>query len=198
MSTSPINEELKGRPVLTFASQSDFEDWLTQNVELVSGIWLKHAKKASGIASVTYNEAVESALCFGWIDGQKLSYDDKYFLQGYTPRRPRSIWSKVNTGRVERLISEGRLRPAGMKEVAAAKADGRWAAAYHSQRTAEVPADLQAALEANPAAKSFFATISSANRYAILFRVTEAKRPETRQRRIEQFVQMLAEHRTLH
>ena len=198
MSTSPANEELRGRPVLTFASQADFEQWLGSNADLQTGIWLKHAKKASGFNSVSYDEAVESALCFGWIDGQKLPYDDKYFLQGYTPRRPRSIWSKVNTGRAEHLIQAGRMRPGGLLQVEAAKADGRWEAAYHPASTAQVPTELQAALDANPAAKAFFDNLSKANRYAVIYRVNDAKRPETRRRRIEQFVQMLAEGRTVH
>ena len=191
-------KELAGRPLIAFAQQADFEDWLEKNQGTTSGIWLMIAKKHSGIASVSYQEAVDSAICYGWIDGQKRAYDDSYFLQGFTPRRARSVWSKVNLERVDRLIKDGRMRPAGLREVEAAKADGRWESAYHPSSTSEVPSDLQAAIDANPAAKAFFPTISKANRYGLIYRVNDAKRPETRQRRIEQFVQMLAEHRTLH
>lgn len=191
-------EELNGRPLMAFASQPEFEAWLEANQALTTGIWLKIAKKGSGISTVSYEEAVETCLCFGWIDGQVKAYDGKFYLQGLTPRRPRSVWSQVNLQRVERLMAAGRLRPAGLKEVEAAKADGRWEAAYHPASTAQVPDDLQAAIDASPAAKAFFPTISKANRYALIYRVNEAKRPETRQRRIEQFVQMLADHRTIH
>lgn len=191
-------EELAGRPVMAFASQPDFEAWLEANQTLTTGIWLKIAKKGSGIPTISYEQAVETCLCFGWIDGQMKAYDGNYYLQGLTPRRPRSVWSHVNRQRIERLTAEGRMRPAGLKEVEAAQADGRWEAAYQPPSTAEVPQDLQAAIDANPEAKAFFPTISKANRYAFIYRVNNAKRPETRQRRIEQFVQMLAEHRTLH
>ena len=185
-------------PILQFADSGAWEDWLRISHDTSDGVWLKIAKKASGINSVDYAGALEAALCYGWIDGQKRALDEQFWLQKFTPRRPRSVWSKVNCERVESLIAAGRMQPAGFREIESAKADGRWEAAYHSQSTAAVPDDLQAALNANPEAKAFFATISRGNRYAILYRIQDAKRPETRARRIEQFVQMLAEHRTLH
>ena len=190
-------DELNGRKLMPFASQAEFEAWLEQNQDHNPGIWLMIAKKKSGLPTVTYDEAVDTALCFGWIDGQKRAHDETYFLQGFTPRRKRSIWSKVNTEKVERLIAAGRMREAGLREVAAAKADGRWDAAYHPASTAEVPKDLQAAIDAQPAARANFAALSKANRYSFIYRVNDAKRPETRQRRIEQFVQLLAEGKKL-
>jgi uncharacterized protein YdeI (YjbR/CyaY-like superfamily) len=147
---------------------------------------------------VTYGEAVEVALCYGWIDGQGRPGDEHAYLQRFTPRRPRSKWSKINRARAEALIASGRMQPAGLRAVEAAKADGRWEAAYDSPRTATVPADLEAALAANDAAREFFTTLSSQNRYAILYRIQDAKTAETRARRIAQFVSMLADHKTLH
>ena len=162
------------------------------------GVWLRLAKAASGIPSPTYAEAVEVALCYGWIDGQAKKYDDETWLQKFTPRRPKSIWSKINRERVAALISAGRMQPSGLASVDAAKADGRWDAAYDSPRTATVPEDLQAALDANPAATAFFGTLNSANRYAILSRIQKAKKAETRARRIEQCVAMLERGEKLH
>ncbi|MFG2078047.1 YdeI/OmpD-associated family protein [Nonomuraea maritima] len=185
-------------PIIAFASRAAFEKWLDAEHEVSPGLWLKIAKKESGIASVTYSEAVDVALCFGWIDGQKAKLDDDHWLQRFTPRTPRSKWSKVNRGRVEALVAAGAMRPAGLARVEEAKADGRWDAAYASQRTATVPDDLQAALDADPAAAEFFATLDSANRYAILYRVGDAKRPATRAARIEKFVTMLREHQKIH
>ena len=185
-------------PILTFASAAEWEAWLEASHASADGVWLKLAKKGSGIPSVTYAEALDAALCFGWIDGQKRSFDERWWLQRFTPRRPRSVWSQRNREHVERLTAEGRMRPAGQREVDAAKADGRWDAAYASPSTATVPADLQAALDADPAAAAFFATLNSANRYAILWRIETAKRPETRARRIATFVEMLREGRELH
>ena len=187
-----------GLPILAFASDEDFERWLAGEHESAAGLWLKIAKKAAGIPTVTYAEAVPTALCFGWIDGQKASYDEQYFLQRFTPRRPRSKWSKINRSHVERLVAAGRMRPAGMAQVELAKADGRWDAAYDSQSTATVPDDLAAALQARPAALAAFDQLNSVNRYAILFRVHDAKRPETRARRIATFVDMLERGETLH
>ena len=161
-------------------------------------MWVKFAKGASGHPSVTKAEAVEEALARGWIDGQQARFDDQWWLTRFTPRRARSKWSKVNTEIVGRLIGEGRMTPAGMREVEAAKADGRWDVAYEPQSRATVPEDLQRALVANPTALEFFSTLKGANRYAILYRVGEAKKPETRQRRIEKFVAMLAQGKTLH
>ncbi len=152
---------------------------------------IKIAKKASGIPTVTHAEALDVALCYGWIDGQRDSFDDQWFLQRFTPRRPRSNWSKVNCAKVERLIEEGRMQPPGLAEVERARADGRWAAAYDAPSTATVPDDLQRALDQSPAAAAFFATLNSQNRYAILYRIQDAKKPETRARRIEKFMAML-------
>ncbi|HSL44573.1 MAG TPA: YdeI/OmpD-associated family protein [Anaerolineales bacterium] len=179
-------------PTLPFAGKKKWADWLAKQHDTSAGIWLKFAKKDSGIASVTYDEAVEVALCYGWIDGQKKSLDDQYWLQKFTPRGPKSIWSKINTEKVERLIASGEMKPAGLKAVDAAKADGRWHAAYASQKNITAPEDFQSALEKNQRAREFFASLNSANRYAILFRIQTAKKAETRARRIEQFVEMLA------
>jgi len=185
-------------PVLAFASSDSWETWLAEQHKSSPGVRLKLAKKGSGIESITYAEALDVALCYGWIDGQANRFDDTYYLQKFTPRRPRSKWSKINRDKVAALVEQGRMQPAGFLEVERAKADGRWDAAYDSPRTATVPADLQEALEANAAALEFFATLNSTNRYAILHRVHDAKRPETRARRIATFVDMLAKHEKLY
>jgi uncharacterized protein YdeI (YjbR/CyaY-like superfamily) len=179
-------------PVLPFATQAEWAAWLAVEHERSPGVWLKLAKAGSGRATVSYAEALDVALCFGWIDGLKRAHDDDWWLQRFTPRGPRSRWSKINREKAEALAAAGRMEPAGVRAVEAAKADGRWEAAYDSQRTAEVPDDLAAALASNPAAQAFFATLNSSNRYAILYRVHDAKRADTRARRIEQFVAMLA------
>jgi uncharacterized protein YdeI (YjbR/CyaY-like superfamily) len=178
-------------PVLLFERQKDWAVWIAKNHATSSGVWLKLARKASGIKSVTYDEALETALCYGWIDGQRKSHDETSFLQKFTPRGPRSIWSKINTEKALRLIESGKMKPAGLKAVESARQDGRWDAAYDSQSKAVVPADLQAELDRNSKAKAFFATLDSRNRYAILHRIHTAKKAETRARRIEQFVLML-------
>ncbi len=185
-------------PILPFSSQAAWESWLEENHADAAGLWLKIAKKASGIETVTHAEALDVALCFGWIDGQRGRLDDDWFLQRFTPRRARSRWSQINRDKVEQLIADGKMRPAGLREIERAKADGRWDAAYASQSTIEVPDDLQQALDANPAAKEFFATLSGSNRYAVLYRIHDAKRTETRTRRIEKFVAMLARGETIH
>jgi uncharacterized protein YdeI (YjbR/CyaY-like superfamily) len=185
-------------PVLPFDSAAAWEAWLEREHARAPGVWLKLAKQDSGIATVTVAEAVELALCFGWIDGQVGKHDDDCFPQRYTPRRRQSRWSQINRERALALIAAGRMRPAGLAQVEAARADGRWEAAYAGARTASVPEDLQAALDANPAAAAFFATLRGANRYSILYRVQDAKRPETRARRIDRFVAMLARGETLH
>jgi uncharacterized protein YdeI (YjbR/CyaY-like superfamily) len=185
-------------PILPFASAQAWEAWLEREHARAPGVWLKIAKKDSGIATVTYAEALDVALCFGWIDGQKRAFDETWFLQRFTPRKRGSRWSRVNTEHVTRLIAAGRMRPAGLAQVEAARADRRWDDAYDGQRSATVPDDLQAALDANPAAAAFFATLRGANRYAVLYRVQDAKRPETRARRIDRFVAMLARGETLH
>jgi uncharacterized protein YdeI (YjbR/CyaY-like superfamily) len=173
---------------LSFASASALRRWLEANHNTSPGIWLMIAKKGSGVDSVTYDEAVDEGLCFGWIDGQKARYDDTYFLQRFTPRTKRSPWSKINTARVARLVTATKMRPAGVREVEAAKADGRWEAAYAGQATAAVPDDLQAALDASPAAAALFAELDSTNRFAILYRIGSVKKPETRAKKIAGFV----------
>jgi uncharacterized protein YdeI (YjbR/CyaY-like superfamily) len=152
---------------------------------------LKLAKKDSGISSVTYQEALDVALCYGWIDGQKKGFDDKYWLQKFTPRGPKSIWSKINTEKVEKLVKSGDMQPAGLKAMEAAKKDGRWDAAYSSQKNILIPEDFQAALDKNKKAKDFFATLKSSERYSFLFRIQTAKKAETRAKHIQQFVEML-------
>ncbi|HEV2374697.1 MAG TPA: YdeI/OmpD-associated family protein [Streptosporangiaceae bacterium] len=186
------------RLAVSFASAADFEEWLGREHSQSDGIWLKIAKKDSGVPSVSYAEALDVALCFGWIDGQKAAHDGTYWLQRFTPRKARSRWSKINTGHAERLIESGRMQPAGLAEVERAKADGRWDAAYEPQRTATVPQDLQAALDADPSAKEFFATLDSRNRYAILHRLGATKTPSARAARIEKYVTMLHEHKVIY
>ena len=185
-------------PIVAFPSRDAWVNWLEAHHDSSSGVWLKIAKKGAGVPSVTYAEAVEVGLCFGWIDGQKAAFDERFFLQRFTPRRAKSIWSRINRDKIEELIARGEMRPAGLREVERAKADGRWDAAYDPQRTMAVPDDLQAALDQNDAARAFFATLTAANRYAILHRIHTAKKPETRARRIAQFVAMLAEGKKLY
>ena len=185
-------------PDKKFATAAAFEKWLAANHAKSKGIWLLLAKKGGGEKSVTYAEAVEICLCYGWIDGQGKSVDDRVSKQRFTPRAKRSKWSKINTQKAQRLAKEGRMQPAGQAEIDRAKADGRWAAAYDSPSTMEVPADLTAALKKNKQAAAFFETINSRNRYAILFRIHDAKKPETRAARIEKFVAMLADGKTLY
>ena len=184
--------------MLAFGSAADWEAWLESEHATSDGIWLKVGKKTASEPSVSYVEALEVALCFGWIDGQKRGFDEDYWLQRFTPRKPGSKWSKINTEKADALLAAGRMRPAGQLQADRARADGRWDAAYAGQRTSTVPDDLRAALDANPAAAAFFATISSVNRYAIIYRIGSVKRPETRVRKIAQYVQMLAEHKTIH
>ncbi|MCW5850507.1 MAG: YdeI/OmpD-associated family protein [Anaerolineae bacterium] len=178
-------------PILLFSAPADWAAWLDQQAATSPGVWLQLAKKDAGHSSVTYAEALEVALCYGWIDGQKKGYDDQFWLQKFTPRGPKSIWSKVNRAKAEALIERGQMKPLGLAAVESARQDGRWDAAYDSQRTATVPDDFQASLDAHPQAAAFFATLNSVNRFAILFRVQTATTPATRARRIEQFIQML-------
>jgi uncharacterized protein YdeI (YjbR/CyaY-like superfamily) len=185
-------------PVLPFPSRSEWEDWLAAHHATSRGLWVQIARQDAGVASVSYAEALDAAICYGWIDGQKGAVDDRFWRQRFGPRGPRSRWSQRNRARAEDLEREGRLREAGRREVERARQDGRWDAAYAGQREATVPDDLQRALDADPEALAFFETLRGANRYAILYRVEDARRPETRARRIEQFVTMCREHRTLH
>jgi len=181
---------------LPFETKEKFAEWLATQHDKSAGVWMKLAKKATGIPSVTYQEALDVALCYGWIDGQKRSFDDKYFLQKFTPRRPKSVWSKINTEKVEILIASGEMKPSGLRAVEAAKQDGRWDEAYKSQKNMSVPVDFQSALRKNKAAKTFFESLTSAKRYSFLFRIETAKKAETRERRIRQFVEMLGRGET--
>ena len=195
MSTPPPKDPAAPR---RFASQRAFETWLRTHHATSDGLWLQIAKAGAAQPSVSYAQALESALCFGWIDGQKKSLDAQHWLQRFTPRRARSIWSKVNRAKALALIEQGRMQPAGLREVERAQADGRWDDAYDSARTSTVPADLQAALDAEPKARAFFDALDAANRYAVLWRVQTAKKAETRARRIAQFAAMLARGEKLH
>jgi uncharacterized protein YdeI (YjbR/CyaY-like superfamily) len=185
-------------PVLEFPDARRWRAWLARNHASPDGVWLKIAKKGSARASVSYAEALDEALCHGWIDGQRKSHDEEDFLQKFTPRRARSLWSKRNIEHCERLVTAGRMTPEGQAEIDRAKADGRWDQAYDSPSRAEPPEDLRRALARNRSARKFFETLDRTNRYAILWRLQTAKRPETRARRLEGFVQMLAEGRKIH
>ncbi len=178
-------------PIKLFRRQKDWAIWLDKNHAASPGVWLKFAKKASDLQSVSYQEAVEIALCYGWIDGQAKSLDTSSWLQKFVPRGPKSIWSKINREKAQQLIASGQMKLAGLAAVTSAQQDGRWAAAYDSSRTASMPHDFQAALDRNAKAKAFFASLNGRNRYAILHRLQTAKKAETRARRIDQFINML-------
>ena len=180
-----------GRPIAAFASAAEWEAWLDAEHASSDGVWIKFAKKGSGIDSVSYPEAVEIGLCFGWIDSQIKSLDERFYIQKFTPRRAKSKWSRVNREKIEELTKQGRMKPAGLAEVELAKADGRWEAAYSSPANAEVPDDLQKALDASPKAAEFWAVLNKSNRYAIVYQLEDAKKPETRTRRLEKFLGML-------
>ena len=188
-------------PVGFFSASEAWREWLAEHGADAAGVWLRFAKKASGIESLDHAGALEEALCFGWIDGQAArdpDDPDRYYRQRFTPRKARSSWSKVNCGKAEALMAAGRMTPAGLAEVERAKADGRWEAAYDPPSKATVPDDLQAALDASPAAAAFFSTLTSQNRYAILYRIQTVKRAETRARKLAEFVAMLERGETLH
>ena len=185
------------QPVVFFASPAQMEAWLEEHGESSDGIWLKFAKKGAGIPSVVYADAVEVALCHGWIDGQARRLDEQHYLQRFTPRRPRSKWSRINREKAERLNAESRMRPAGLREIERAREDGRWDDAYDSPATATVPDDFQQALDADPGAREFFESLGSTKRYSFLYRIADAKRPETRARRIAEYVELLRDHKTL-
>ena len=185
-------------PTLPFESQQSWEAWLSEHHASARGIWLKIATKEAGVATVTYAEALDVALCYGWIDGQKAPFDDQFWLQKFTPRGPKSGWSKINCDKAAVLIDAGRMQPAGLRQIELAKADGRWATAYDSQSKASVPDDFQRKLDQNPQANAFFATLNSANRYAILYRIQTAKKPETRAERIRKFIDMLSRGEKIH
>lgn len=193
-----VMELFKDLPVLLLPSQKDWRAWLKDNHTQTKGVWLKHAKKSSRKESVSYHEAVEEALCYGWIDSQMQAYDSDYYLQKFTPRGPKSVWSKINVAKAELLIKIGKMQPAGLAAINAAKQDGRWQAAYDSPRASKIPEDFQAALDDNPKAKQFFETLNKANVYAFYWRVQTAKKPETRKARIEKFINMLNRGMKLH
>jgi uncharacterized protein YdeI (YjbR/CyaY-like superfamily) len=194
----PPSKTTSDLPVRAFSSSADWEHWLASQPRTSKGVWLKLAKAASEIASVSKREAIDGALCHGWIDGQVDRFDADHWLIRFTPRRPKGKWSQLNRERAIALIKLGRMQPAGMKEIDQAKLDGRWKAAYAPQSTAQVPADLQRVLDRNPAARRHFDRLDRVNRYAILYRVHDAKKPETREQRIEKFVTMLARGETIH
>jgi uncharacterized protein YdeI (YjbR/CyaY-like superfamily) len=195
----PMNGEMRsGLPIIGFEKAAAFDAWLAAEPRTSKGLWLKLAKKGAKVASLSKAEAIDAALCHGWIDGQLDKYDEANWLVRFTPRKRASKWSEVNRTRAIELIAQGRMHPAGLAEVEAAKADGRWNAAYAPASTAQVPPDLQAALDASPQAAAFFATLKGANRYAILYRVGTAKKPETRAKRIADFVAMLQRGETIH
>jgi uncharacterized protein YdeI (YjbR/CyaY-like superfamily) len=185
-------------PIMLFESPEQWEKWLKEHHGESSGVRLQIAKKGADKQTVSYAEALDIALCYGWIDGQKGALDDQFWLQKFTPRRSKSVWSKVNTKKATELIAQGRMQPAGLKEVEAAKQDGRWDAANESQRNSQMPEDFQVELENNPKAKEFFATLNSANRYAIYYRIQSAKKAETRRARIEKFIAMLNEQKKIY
>jgi uncharacterized protein YdeI (YjbR/CyaY-like superfamily) len=186
------------RSILTLEHQQAWEDWLSRNHSLVPAVWLRLAKKGSELCTLTYTEALETALCYGWIDAQKRPENAGAWLQRFTPRGKRSIWSKINCQKATRLLESGRMKDSGLKEMLRAKQDGRWERAYDSPSNATVPEDFQAALNTSSRAKAFFATLESRNRYAILFRIQNVKKVETRARKITQFIAMLERHEKIH
>lgn len=192
------NKPLADLPVLTFASAQKLEDWFAENHATTNGIWLQFAKKASGIATVTQDEAIQAALCYGWIDGQGKPFDEKYWLVKYTPRRPGSVWSKRNQEFVKALGKAGKMQSAGLQEVERAKADGRWARAYDSPANMKVPEDFLKELAKDKAAETFYLTLNKANTYAIAWRLHTAKKAETRARRMEKFLDMMKKGEKLH
>jgi len=184
-------------PIKLFKNPGAWEKWLEANHAKSAGVWMQIAKKASGLSSATYQEALDVALCYGWIDGQKRPFDERTWLQRFTPRGPRSIWSKINTGKADALIKSGRMRAAGLAAIESAKASGRWESAYQPWSNPDVPPELQAALDARPNAKAFFETLRGANRYGVIFRVQTAKKPETRAKRIADFIARFEKGETL-
>ena len=185
-------------PVRAFKDTNAWESWLAKNQTVVEGVWMRIAKKSSGVKSVTYHEALEVALCYGWIDAQKRPESADAWLQRFMPRRPKSIWSKINREKALALIASGKMKPAGLREIERAQKDGRWEAAYDSPSTATLHPEFQKALAASPRADAFFKTVNAANRYAILWRIQTAKKAETRSRHIRTFIEMLEKGETVH
>jgi uncharacterized protein YdeI (YjbR/CyaY-like superfamily) len=195
MKTKSANADL---PTRLFPTQAQWAAWLEKNHRKSQGLWLRLAKKESGLQSVTYAEALDVALCYGWIDGQKRGESEQAWLQRFLPRSPKSIWSKINCGKATALIASGRMKAAGLEAVDAARKDGRWNAAYDSPKRAKIPPDFQAALDASPRAREFFTALDGANRYAVLFRIQTVKKAETRARKIWEFVEMLERNERIH
>ncbi|MNM23410.1 hypothetical protein D3C81_338140 [compost metagenome] len=189
------NNEL---PIMLFAESQAFERWLEEHHAISPGVWLQIAKKNSGLSSVSYAEALEAALCYGWIDSHKVKHDERSWLQRFTPRGPKSVWSKVNKEKAERLIGEGRMKPAGLAAIEAAKQNGEWDKAYESFSSASVPEDFAAELSKLPQAKAFFDSLNRQNQYAILYRLHQSRTPATRNKRIQQFLEMLAKGEKLY
>jgi uncharacterized protein YdeI (YjbR/CyaY-like superfamily) len=187
----------KDLPIVEAADQQAWRAWLEANHTDQAGAWLKFAKKGAPTASVSYAEAIEEAICFGWIDGQVRRFDEHFYLQRFTPRRTKSNWSQTNREKAARLLADGRMKPAGLAQIEAAKADGRWEAAYPAQSEATVPEDLQRALDRNPKAKKFFETLTGSTRYAFLYRLHNVRKPESRAKRIEGYIELLSEGKTL-
>ena len=184
--------------IISFETAADWENWLDQNHNVSNGIWLRMFKKDSGRKTVYYPEALDGALCHGWIDGQRKSFDDESFIQRFTPRRPRSLWSKINIGHVERLHQTGKMRPGGVAAVKAAKADGRWHAAYDGPKRAEIPTDFLAAVAKNKRALAFFKTLNKTNQYSIAWRLQTARKPEIREKRLKAIVEMMKKGEKFH
>jgi uncharacterized protein YdeI (YjbR/CyaY-like superfamily) len=193
-----IKIDLKGLKLVTLKTAGDWAGWLDKNQEKSQGIWLRFFKKGSGLASLNYAEALDEALCYGWIDGQSKSYDEKSWIQKFTPRRPKSVWSKRNTEHIARLIDAGRMKPAGLKQVEAAKADGRWQKAYDSPKNMEAPEDFLRELAKNKKAWAFYQSLNRANTYAIAYRLQTAKKPETRDKRMKEILTLLKNGKKLH
>jgi len=180
-----------GKPILQLASPEEWEAWLDAEHASSDGVWLKFAKKGSGVTTVVYAEALDVALCYGWIDSQVMTFDERFYLQRFTPRRAKSKWSKINVEKIEALTKSGRMKPAGLEQVELAKADGRWDASYPSPANMTEPADLEKALKASPKAAAFYATLNKSNRYAVIYQLEDAKKAETRERRLAKFIGML-------
>ncbi len=188
---------MQDAPIVSFSTPEEWEAYLSEHVADEYGVWVKFFKKASGIQSLTYDQALDVALCYGWIDSIIRGFDEVAWIQKFTPRRKKSVWSKVNTGHIARLTEAGRMKPSGMLQVELAKADGRWDAAYDSAKTATVPDDFQAAMNSVPKAAEFFVTLKQSERYAMLYRLQTVKRQETRERKIKEFVALLAEGKSI-
>jgi uncharacterized protein YdeI (YjbR/CyaY-like superfamily) len=198
MRSKSLRKSSAALSIKPFERQQDWARWLKENHSTSPGVWLQLAKKGTDIKSVLYEEAVETALCFGWIDGQKEAHSEQYWLQKFTPRSDKSVWSKINKAKALALIKAGKMKPAGLNEIERAKRDGRWDAAYDSAGKSVVPSDFQSALDGNARARDFFGTLDSRNRYAVVFRIQTAKTAETRAKRMSQFVQMLERHEKIH